>query len=99
MYQSKRVAKVVVYIWLSSWLLAEKSHLDLSQSEKKITVAKVDQIQKMTTGFTQNDNFWPFWVKIIVILWIWSALTTVIFFSTWDKSRDLLANSQLLEQM
>ena len=28
------------------------------------------------------------WVKIVVILWIYSALQAVISFSAWDKSRD-----------
>jgi hypothetical protein len=30
---------------------------DLSQAEKKITAAKAEQIQKTTTIFAQNDNF------------------------------------------
>jgi hypothetical protein len=46
----------VVYICSSSWLLADKSR-DLSQAGKKITVAKVEQIYKMTAIFTKNDNF------------------------------------------
>jgi hypothetical protein len=25
------------------------------------------------SSFSQNDNFWPFWVKIIVILWYCSS--------------------------
>jgi hypothetical protein len=36
--------------------LADKSR-DLSQAEKKITIAKAEQIKKMTSIFTQNDNF------------------------------------------
>jgi hypothetical protein len=44
----------VVYICSSFWLFG--SH-DLSQAEKKITVAKAEQILKMTAIFTQNDNF------------------------------------------
>ena len=35
----------------------------------------------------------------IVILWICQALTTVIFFPGWDKSRDSSVNSSKLEQM
>jgi hypothetical protein len=46
----------VVYICSSSWLLAIRSR-DLSQAEKKITVAKGEQIEKMTPIFAQNDNF------------------------------------------
>ena len=38
------------------WLLAVKSR-DLSQAEKKITVAIAEQILKMSTIFTQCDNF------------------------------------------
>ena len=37
-------------------LLADESR-DLSQAEKKITVVKDEKIYKMTTIFTQNDNF------------------------------------------
>ena len=37
-------------------LLAVKSR-DLSQDEKKITVAKAEQIQKMTITFTHNEIF------------------------------------------
>ena len=48
---------------------------------------------------SQNDNFWPFWVKIVVILWICSALTAVVIFLAWDNSRDLSAYSSKLEQM
>ena len=53
----------------------------------------------MTTNFTQNENVWPFWVKIIIILWIYSPLTTFILFSGWNKSRGLSANSSKLEEI
>ena len=46
----------------------------------------------MTSIFTQNDNFWPFWVKIIVILSICLCLPTIIFFLSRDKLRNLSAN-------
>ena len=46
----------MVYICPSFWLLAVKSR-DLSQDEKKTTVAKAEQVQKMTITFTHNDNF------------------------------------------
>ena len=36
-----------------------------------------------------------FWLKIIVILWVFSALETVTSCSGWDKSRDLSAKSKL----
>ena len=35
--------------------------------------------------FTQNDNLGPFWVKLVVILWICSALQAVLSFSAWEK--------------
>jgi hypothetical protein len=66
----------------------------LSLAEKEIAVCKAEQIHKMTTIFTQNDNFiysGPFWV---VILWICSALQTVISFSAWDKSCDPTASEK-----
>ena len=43
----------VAYICLSFWLLASGSCV-LSQAEKKVAVGKAEQIQKMTTIFTQN---------------------------------------------
>ena len=79
-------------------LWAVSSH-DLSQTEKKTTIVKAEQIHKMTTNFTQNENVWPFWVKIIIILWIYSPLTTFILFSGWNKSRGLSANSSKLEEI
>ena len=52
---------------LDRFLLAVESP-DLSQAEKELTACKAESIIKMTTIFTQNDNLWPFRVKIIVIL-------------------------------
>ena len=72
---------------------------DLSQAEKKITAVKDEQIHKMTIIFLQNGQKLSFWVNVVVILWICSSLTTVIFFSAWDKSRDSSANSSELEQV
>ena len=40
----------------SFWLLALGSR-DLSQAEKERNSCKAEQINKMTTIFTQNDNF------------------------------------------
>ena len=37
-------------------LLADES-CDLSQAEKEIAVVTAEQIHKMATIFTQNDNF------------------------------------------
>jgi hypothetical protein len=59
----------------------------------------LSKLVKMTTIFTHNDNLGQFWVKMIVILWIYSALQAVISFSAWEKSRDSTPNSQKLEDM
>ena len=40
----------------------------------------------MSSIFTQNDNLGPFWVKIVVILWICLALQTFLFFSQHGKN-------------
>ena len=72
---------------------------DFSQAEKEGTACKAGQIHKMTTIFTQNDNLGPFWVKIVVILWICSDLQAVLSFSAWEKSRDSARNRQKLEDM
>ena len=45
----------VVYMSSSFWLSAVESR-DLSQAEKKIPAFKAEQINKMTTIFSQNDN-------------------------------------------
>ena len=41
------------------WLLRVESR-DFSQAEKERTSCKAEQIHKMTTIFTQNDNPGPF---------------------------------------
>ena len=48
---------------------------------------------------TQIGPWLTFWVKIVVILWICSALQAVLSFSAWEKSRDSTPNSQKLEDM
>ena len=77
----------------SFWLLGVESH-DFSQA-----AGKSEKIHKMTTTFTQNDNLGPFWVKLVVILWICSALLADLSFLAWEKSRDSTPNSQKLEYM
>ena len=47
-----------------------------------------ENLHKIEIIFTQNDNLGPFWDKIIVILWVYSALQAVLSFSAWEKSRD-----------
>ena len=82
----------------SFWLLGVESH-DFFQAEKERTACKAEQIHKMTTISTQNDNLGPFWVKIVVSLWICSALQAVLSISAREKSRDSTPNSQKLEDM
>ena len=88
----------VLYMSSSFWLLGVESR-DFSQAEKERTACKAGQIHKMAAIFTQNDNLGPFWVKIDVILWIYSALQAVFSFSAWEKSRDSTPKSQKLEEM
>ena len=78
--------------------LADKS-CDLSDVKMKTVVANDEQIHKMTIIFTQNGQKLSFWVKIVVIFRMCSALTTVIFFSAWDKSHDSSAYRSKLEQI
>ena len=47
------------YMCSSFWLLGVESS-DISQAEKERTVCKAEQIHKLTTIFTQNDNPGPF---------------------------------------
>ena len=49
----------VLYMSSSLWLLGVESR-DFSQAEKERTASKAEQIHKMTTIFTQNDNLGPF---------------------------------------
>ena len=85
-------------MWSSFWLFGVESH-DFSHAEKERTACKVAQIQKMTTIFTLNGPRLSIWVKIVVNLWICSALQAVLPFSAWEKSRDSTPNSQKLEHM
>ena len=87
-----------LYISSSFWLLRVESR-DFFQPEKEKTACKAEQIHKMTTIFIQNGNLGPFWVKIVVILWIRSALQAVLSFSAWEKSSDSTPNSPKLEDM
>ena len=54
-------------------------------SWENITACKAEKIYKMTTILPQNDNLGPFWVKIDVSLWIYSALQAFLSFSAWKK--------------
>ena len=75
-----------IYCW-------QLDHVIYLVLRKKELLANLCKFNKMTTIFTQNDNLRPFWVKIIVILWICSAWQTIISFSAWDKSFDPTAKS------
>ena len=68
----------VLYMSSIFWLLGVESR-DFSQAENERTACKAEQIHKMTTISTQNRL--SFWVKIVVILWICSALQAVLSFS------------------
>ena len=81
----------------SFWLLGVESR-DFSHAEKERIACKAEQIHKMTI-FTLNDNLGPYLLKIVVILWVYSALQAVLSFSAWEKSRDSTSNSQKLEDM
>ena len=53
------VGSWVLYMSFSFWLLGVESR-DFSQAEKETTGCKAEEIHKMTTIFTQNDNLGPF---------------------------------------
>ena len=46
----------VLYMFSSFWLLGVESR-DFSHAEKEKNACKAEQIHKMTTIFTQNENF------------------------------------------
>ena len=58
---------MVLYMSSSFWLLRVESR-DFSHAEVEKTACKAEQIHKMTTIITQNNNLGPFGVKIIAIL-------------------------------
>ena len=64
------------------------------QAEKERTACKAEQIYKMTTIITLNGPRLSFWVKMVVILWICSALQAALSFSAWEKPHDSSGNSQ-----
>ena len=81
----------------SFWLLGVESHY-FSQAEKERTSCKAEQIHKMTIFFTQNGPRLLFWGKIVVILWIFSALQAVLSFSATQlpKTRALVEHPSLM---
>ena len=60
-YWSCGELSLVLYMSSSFWLLEVDSR-DFSQAEKETTACKCEQIHKMTTIFTQNDNLGPFFL-------------------------------------
>ena len=80
----------------SFWLLQVESR---DQPEKERTAFKAEQIHKMTTIITQNGPRLSFWVKMVVILWICSALQAALSFSAWEKPHDSSGNSQKLGEV
>ena len=95
MQRGNRANFVTKVLCMSSsfWLLGVESR-DFSQAENERTACKAEQVSKMTTIFTQNGPRLSFWVKMVIILWICSALQAVISFSAWKKSRDSTRYSQ-----
>ena len=93
-FEVRKFLALINYMYYSRcssfWLLVE-SH-DFSQA-----ACKSEKNHKITTTFTQNDNLGPFWVKLVVILWICSALLADLSFLAWEKSRDSTPNSQKLK--
>ena len=85
------------YMSSSFWQLGVESR-DFWHADKERAACKAEQIHKMTTIFTQNDN-----LKTILsenrTLWILSALEAVLFFLAWEKSHDSTPNCQKLEDM
>ena len=65
-YQEKQKPQVF-YKSSGFWLLGVESR-DFSHTEKERNACKAEQIHKMTTVFTQNDNLGPFCEKMVVIL-------------------------------
>ena len=53
------------FVQTLSCCLADESR-DLSQTKKKITVVKDEQIHKMTIIFTQNGQKLSFWVNLLI---------------------------------
>ena len=86
----KRLGCSTCVLVFGSW---ELSHVIFLKLSKKELLAK-SKFTKWQLFSLKNDNLGPFWVKIVVILWICSPLQAVSFSSAWEKSRDSTPNSQ-----
>ena len=60
---NKQLVALVLYMSSNFWLLGVESR-GLSQAEKERIACKAEQIHKMTTIFTQNDNLGPLVVSL-----------------------------------
>ena len=85
-------------MFFNLWPLGVESR-DFTQTEKERTACKAEQIHKVTTICGQNGPRLSFCVKIVIILWINSALQAVLSFSVWEKSHDSIPNIPKQEDM
>ena len=74
----------MLYMSSCFWLFGGESS-DFSWAKKEKTASKAEQIHKMATIFTPNDNLGPFWVKTVVSLWICKAFASRSFFLSMRK--------------
>ena len=81
----------MVYMFSKFCLLADGSR-DLFQAEEEL-FTKLNKFSKLQKRSLQNVPRLSFWLKIVAILWIFSALQGVISSSAWDRSRDLTGPS------
>ena len=75
----------VLYMCSSFWLLEVESR-DFSQAEKEKTASKAEQIHKMATIFTPNDNLGPFWEKTVVSFVNLQSFCKQFFLSQHEKN-------------
>ena len=98
---ASRLLRDMIVVLLLCVEFRELSHLtsDLSQAEKKINVVTSWVNAQNDSYFTQNGRSCHFeWKYVVVILWVAQLVTTLIFFSAWDKSRNKWDNSRNLTQ-
>ena len=84
----------------SSWLILQLTveSRSLSQAEKKYCSCKLSKFTKwqlFSLKMVLGQNF----VKKVAIFWVSQLVTTVFFFSAWNKSCDATVNWRNLDQM